>query len=55
MKLCAECAEKHKELRPVKYALGKCDKCGTYIGVAEMEYIPQSVDDLFGNLNKKSE
>jgi rRNA maturation endonuclease Nob1 len=50
--ICHSCGEKHKEYRPIKYGLGRCEICGTYTGVAEVEYRPEVIDELFGNLNK---
>jgi ribosomal protein L37AE/L43A len=50
-KVCPKCVKKDE--RPIRYALGRCDVCGTYMGVAEVEYLPQVVEDLFGHLGKK--
>ncbi len=54
--LCHSCAEKLKDYHPIKYALGKCDNCGTYTGVAECQRkhydMPEGFDKIFGN--KKS-
>ena len=54
MKCCAECTPKN--YHPIKYTLGKCDKCGCYLGVAEVEYrydMPEGFDELFGHLDRK--
>ena len=54
-RLCHSCGEKEKDYHPIKYGLGKCEKCGNYTGVAEVEWRPEIVNDidsLFGNLNK---
>jgi len=54
-KLCAECNEKYPDYHPIRYALGKCENCGTYTGVAETEYRPEIIRDInsiFGDLNK---
>lgn len=47
---CHECIP--NDYHPLRYALGKCDKCGSYTGVCEAEYRPQVIDDLFGHLTK---
>lgn len=52
--LCHTCNKKLKDYRPIRYGLGKCDKCGVTTGVAEVRYHPQVVEDIFGMINKKA-
>lgn len=47
---CAECNKKHPDYHPIEYTIGRCDDCGGYLGVARVEYRPQVIDELFGDL-----
>ncbi len=49
---CKKCTK--PEDRPISYKLDKCDVCGVVTGVAEVEYRPQSVDDIFQCFKKEA-
>jgi translation initiation factor 2 beta subunit (eIF-2beta)/eIF-5 len=42
---CPKCIKPDE--KPIRYFLNECDSCGATTGVAEVEYRPQVIDDLF--------
>lgn len=51
--LCHECNAKYPDYHPISYALGQCDECNLWLGVANCEYKPEIIKDimdLFGDL-----
>jgi ribosomal protein L37AE/L43A len=51
MQVCPQC--KKPDEKEIRYSLGQCERCKKHGAVADIEYLPQVVEDLFGHLGQK--